>query len=295
MVKETKLVDLLNKKEIRLDLSELQNVYIRDVFLDSNVRSLSLQLVSKFLVNEGELIKLQEVLKTKLPKFEDIEVNILYDIDEKDLNLIMNKYWANLVCFIEKEIPSSSGWIKNLEWKMEGTNFILICDSEVISYALKKNNIEKMISQKIKKELGINVVVTVSFVANSVDMDELLIKKIEEEEKELAQNIAIDENSNDIKDGKEAFNKNTNYIYGKNIEGDLTKLCNIDSNTGTAIVEGELFQIESREIKGGKILFTFNITDYTNSITVKAFIKKKDKEEFEFYIKEGVLQKLKGM
>ncbi|SHH99875.1 PolC-type DNA polymerase III [Sporanaerobacter acetigenes] len=294
MVKETKLVDLLNKKEIRLDLSELQNVYIRDVFLDSNVRSLSLQLVSKFLVNEGELIKLQEVLKTKLPKFEDIEVNILYDIDEKDLNLIMNKYWANLVCFIEKEIPSSSGWIKNLEWKMEGTNFILICDSEVISYALKKNNIEKMISQKIKKELGINVVVTVSFVANSVDMDELLIKKIEEEEKELAQNIAIDENSNDIKDGKEAFNKNTNYIYGKNIEGDLTKLCNIDSNTGTAIVEGELFQIESREIKGGKILFTFNITDYTNSITVKAFIKKKDKEEFEFYIKEGVFAKIEG-
>ncbi|WP_352404503.1 PolC-type DNA polymerase III [Sporanaerobacter acetigenes] len=294
MVKETKLVDLLNKKEIRLDLSELQNVYIRDVFLDSNVRSLSLQLVSKFLVNEGELIKLQEVLKTKLPKFEDIEVNILYDIDEKDLNFIMNKYWANLVCFIEKEIPSSSGWIKNLEWKMEGTNFILICDSEVISYALKKNNIEKMISQKIKKELGINVVVTVSFVANSVDMDELLIKKIEEEEKELAQNIAIDENSNDIKDGKEAFNKNTNYIYGKNIEGDLTKLCNIDSNTGTAIVEGELFQIESREIKGGKILFTFNITDYTNSITVKAFIKKKDKEEFEFYIKEGVFAKIEG-
>ncbi|WP_416198002.1 MAG: PolC-type DNA polymerase III [Sporanaerobacter sp.] len=293
MAKEMKLVDLINKKEIDLDLENLQNLYIRDVLLDSNARSLSLQLVSKSLVNEEELIKLQELLKAELPKFEDIEVNIFYDINEKDLNLIMNKYWTNLVCFIEKEIPSSSGWIRKIGWEIEDNRFILNCDSEVIFHTLKKNNIERMISEKIKKEFGINVVVVINSIAQNIDIEEFLIKSIEEEKK-LAKNISIDETSSNINNDKEIFIKKNNYVYGKNIEGDLTKLCNIDSNTGTVIVQGELFDIESREIKGGKILFTFNVTDYTNSITVKAFIKKKDKEEFECYIKEGVFAKIEG-
>ncbi len=52
------------------------------------------------------------------------------------------------------------------------------------------------------------------------------------------------------------------------------KIKDITLNTGSAIVVGEVFQIEIRDIRGNRKLAIFNITDLTDSITVKYFLMK---------------------
>ena len=44
-------------------------------------------------------------------------------------------------------------------------------------------------------------------------------------------------------------------------------------------VLGEVFKVDTMETKTGKIILTFFITDYTDSITVKCFLKPQEKEE----------------
>ncbi len=53
------------------------------------------------------------------------------------------------------------------------------------------------------------------------------------------------------------------------------KIKDITSDTGLAIICGEIFQLETRDIKGNRKLVTFNITDLTDSMSVKVFFNRK--------------------
>lgn len=55
------------------------------------------------------------------------------------------------------------------------------------------------------------------------------------------------------------------------------------------MIDGQIRKVESREIKGEKLIVTFALTDFTDSIVCKVFIKKEqviDTEFFEFVKKE---------
>ncbi|MDE7088479.1 MAG: PHP domain-containing protein, partial [Malacoplasma sp.] len=75
------------------------------------------------------------------------------------------------------------------------------------------------------------------------------------------------------------------YKFKKNISGETTKLSDLFFEMKTANVEGEIFKIESILTKNGFQIFKFYITDYTDSVLLKALFGKK--------INQEVLDKLK--
>ena len=60
------------------------------------------------------------------------------------------------------------------------------------------------------------------------------------------------------------------------------------------VIQGYIFQLESRELKTGKILLTFKITDYTDSISCKMFSRDKTDVEIFSNIKKGMWVKVRG-
>ena len=86
-------------------------------------------------------------------------------------------------------------------------------------------------------------------------------------------------------------------LFGRAISGDLVSLASINEASGYVIVSGKVFTLDEREItskKSGKEfhLITMDMTDKTDSITIKMFINKtEDDEAFnKFYsrVKKGV-------
>ncbi|MDD3303937.1 MAG: PolC-type DNA polymerase III [Clostridia bacterium] len=70
-----------------------------------------------------------------------------------------------------------------------------------------------------------------------------------------------------------------NVIYGIAITAtEKIKITDINTNYERVCFDGEIFKIDSRELKSGKILLTLDITDYTSTIACKMFL---DKEKFE--------------
>ena len=57
--------------------------------------------------------------------------------------------------------------------------------------------------------------------------------------------------------------------------GNVEKISNIDEYYGKVIIEGKVLETESRETKTGKIIFKFDITDKSSSISVKMFLDPK--------------------
>ena len=75
---------------------------------------------------------------------------------------------------------------------------------------------------------------------------------------------------------------------------DTTEIKDIDETSGYVAIIGEVFKTEMIETKTGKIIFTFCITDYTSSISVKLFLKPQDQEAVLDEVKKGFYCKVRG-
>lgn len=289
---EKKLNELLDKNGLECNLTKLKEASINSVDINIENKSILLKLTSTTLVSEKEIETLKDMLVNQFSNFDSIDINIIYKNIPKDVNTTIEKYWDNIVCIIEKEIPSSSAWIQHLQWRIEDDFFYIKCKKEVIMYSLKNNKIDKKINQKILDELGIRMSVIIELDREDIKgTDEFLLQTIEEE-KSIAKGIITSENNFENKQIEN--NVVENFTYGSVINGDILKISQVNINSGSVIVEGKIFNVESRDIKGGKTLYIFNIFDDTHSITVKVFLKKGEKEKFEANIKEGVYARIQG-
>ena len=74
--------------------------------------------------------------------------------------------------------------------------------------------------------------------------------------------------------GKGATDKEC--FYGRNCEGDIIKIADIQGEVGEVVIEGKVVSTDEREIKNEKIIYMFNVTDFTDTISAKIFILKEE-------------------
>ncbi|MCR5793388.1 MAG: PolC-type DNA polymerase III [Lachnospiraceae bacterium] len=83
-------------------------------------------------------------------------------------------------------------------------------------------------------------------------------------------------------------------IYKFPFEGDVIPIETIQEEIGEVVIHGKIISTESRELKSGKVMYSFNVTDFTDTILVKLFEDPDRLEELEGNLKKGVFVKLKG-
>lgn len=93
--------------------------------------------------------------------------------------------------------------------------------------------------------------------------------------------------------GKGATDKEC--FYGRNCEGDIIKIADIQGEVGEVVIEGKVVSTDEREIKNEKIIYMFNVTDFTDTISAKIFILKEEADIVRENIKTGKFIKLKGV
>lgn len=84
-------------------------------------------------------------------------------------------------------------------------------------------------------------------------------------------------------------------FYGRGFDGDETQICEIYDEIGEVVIRGQVFGVDTREIRNEKTIVIFNVTDFTDSITAKLFVKNEMLADVLSNIKNGNFVKLKGM
>lgn len=71
-------------------------------------------------------------------------------------------------------------------------------------------------------------------------------------------------------------------IYGRSakLKETLVKVADLSVDSGRVLLDGEILNVDSRELKTGKLLAMFDLYDGTSTITCKAFWKKKRQKKF---------------
>ncbi|WP_102271423.1 PolC-type DNA polymerase III [Cytobacillus massiliigabonensis] len=77
-------------------------------------------------------------------------------------------------------------------------------------------------------------------------------------------------------------------------DADYRKLIDIVDEERRVAVEGYVFSAETRELRSGRTLLTFKITDYTSSILVKMFSRDKEDAALYQHVQKGMWLKVRG-
>ncbi|MDO4274654.1 MAG: PolC-type DNA polymerase III [Eubacteriales bacterium] len=88
---------------------------------------------------------------------------------------------------------------------------------------------------------------------------------------------------------------NPDVIYGRDFDGDAIPLESITGEMGEVIIRGQIMDVDAREIRNEKTILIFPVTDFTDSIVVKMFLRNEQVPEVKEHVKKGAFLKLRGV
>ena len=88
---------------------------------------------------------------------------------------------------------------------------------------------------------------------------------------------------------------NPDVIYGKDFEEEPIPIDEIIGEVGDVTIRGKVLKTDSREIRNERTIVIFDVTDFTDTMTVKLFTKTEFVKELLGSLKAGTFVKLKGV
>jgi len=211
-----------------------------------------------------------------------IKIGFRFDNNDFTLENVCRNYWQEIIKDIGEKVPSLKGWLTSSgKYEVEENRLTLFVPNVMaMEYCLlKKESIENYFNEKYGLKIRIMLVVEESA------QEEPCYDSEKEEQKYLKE----------IRAAKPAADKKIvrqgTVLHGREFKGTPCLLKDITEEERQVIVEGEVCVAENRQLKSGRRLFSFGLTDKTNSISCKVFL---DEGQAPFQINVGDWLKVRG-
>ncbi len=105
----------------------------------------------------------------------------------------------------------------------------------------------------------------------------------------------------DLKGGKGVFKRairrsdDPDVVYGRDFQEDAIPIEDIVGEMGEVVIRGKVINLDPRPIRNEKTILMFDVTDFTDTMTVKLFVHNDQVEEIKKGICVGSFLKLKGL
>ncbi len=126
-------------------------------------------------------------------------------------------------------------------------------------------------------------------------------KSVKEQSKENVKEISKNSKVNKTVEDKKTYvrpvvnSSNPDVIYGRDFEGEEIAISTIEGEIGEIIIKGKILVVDTREIRNEKTIVMFDVTDFTDTITVKMFARNDQLSEIMSGISKGAFVKIKGV
>lgn len=289
-------LEKLEIKNIRLE-KQLKEVQVSKVVYFKEDRVIYMYLISKEIISHEILDLLREELLCKLKYFKNIRIKIKFTgFGRKSEKDIIKAYWHNIIYILKNICPAIEGWKKQIEYMCLDNMLKIKIPKDIFYEKLKKNNIEEVIRNILLEELGIDYEVKVEkAIGEKIDKKKLM-EKADKEIEDLIKELDFDvKEEHDEEEGyviKDEYDEHM--IYGEDVNSLVHPIKDLNQNSKTVAIVGEIFHIENKELRNGKILSIMSITDNTSSINCKLFLNDLNKDKILNAVKEGSYVKIKG-
>jgi len=295
------------------------DISIKEIKYVKQLKQLQLFFETDGTVEPESRDKLLRKVRTDLPPVEDIKIYVSFNWPKEDVNQVVERYWPTVVWMTSKICPGLNGMLKVMRPELTTGTLEIHLPDEFSIRQLRQKNCEKLISQQIHKELDLSLGVELVYdhaghEKSLVEFEENKVTKARqametakvERQKNLAEQGSKPAPSNGGGGGgfnggggggfskKSPKEKPAHVIYRREIKRPPVPIKGNMEEESVVCFEGKIFEQDVRELRSGKKLISFAITDYSYSINCKIFAKPEEAEELEGKLNKGVWYKVEG-
>ncbi|CCJ33529.1 PolC-type DNA polymerase III [Caloramator australicus] len=290
------LKEVINDPQI--ESSEYNDIYIKKIMVNKKEGRIDVHLKTAKMHDDLLLNKLRVFFKQKL----NIDSDIFFHLDTNIINpqSFDKETFNRIIIEAFDDNPSIASLLLNSEFEFDDKSLNIIIENQFTYKLLLNKRVDHYLSNYIKRFY--NLAININFKLKEINLEEYNSKKAQEEielivtflneksiEKEEVSENYLKNTNNDLEN-----KENSNIIMGKQINQDVVKIISINETSELVAISGEVFNIDSKETKTGKIILTIYVTDYTSSIAVKLFANNKKADEIKNKISNGMFIKVFG-
>ncbi len=262
---------------------------------------------SGVLVEEASFLRMEGILRRVFPQ-KPLALRVVSPGLKQDFQDHISAYKPVLTDFLKRNYPASVSWMSAIDWRCLDDRITLTFPDPFSMEYMAKQNVAARLAQAVKDIFSLEIKVELTVTGDQ----EKRLAEIRQERAEAAAvmytaadlaerygaGAAKEEAPKEKKERKprekrpeeaskpEApkkeepiFPQMTNHAIGKPIMGRAIadrpiEMKELTSDAGLVVVQGDIFKLETKELKGGEMLLvTFAITDYTSSILCKTFMR----------------------
>ncbi|MDD3839668.1 MAG: PolC-type DNA polymerase III, partial [Clostridia bacterium] len=258
------------------------NIEIQKVLVNIKDKTWKLYIRSDELIDYNQVYALKKRIKEKYSFLDSFEIKIRYNIKFDSLEHLFKVYWNNIKFYTEEKLPSFKCWSKKCYYKIKDNCVYIILPDQSSLQMLNIKKLKQSMQNLIDEQFGIKAAIKLisnNFIAAN---SEEYIKAKNAEDANL---VAFALNQNQQKKSKPKTTRKNRLT-----KDDTIPISDIDSNSGTVSCQGKIIRLDLKQLKSGRFLAIFDITDFESSITIKYFMKKKNTD----VLSKGAWVKVKG-
>lgn len=252
------------------------DAYVEKLSVSKSTKILQADVSSKSLIPNRYKALMEKDIFDAVSVAQQVKLNIRYDIEDKSPKNVFDFIWNDAVSVLSEESPVCGCVFDDCEIE-EDDGKIVIYTGHNSAFYLYKKGVDKYLTDRIRDEFGVNVPVAFKNKKVTEEEQQDYKKKHENYERQLIESIMTEKataetaketaKAEEVKAGIE-----NGIIMGRDpIKDEPIKIKNTRTEGEKVVIQGEIFNIEEREIKGDRYIVSFDITDGSDSTTVKFF------------------------
>ena len=307
----------------------LENTKVERVTSNRARDFLRIYLVSDHLVQKPDLWEVEKLIQKQLFPNLSMTVKIqekFYLSHQYTLKNLMEEYKKSILAELENYNHILHSMLKNASISYPEEGKLLLSLKDTILYRHQQEEFLRVLEKVIVERCGISSIATVEYLPGEEEAyrkeDEMILQqkiaeisqkasqktreeqefvpKTEEAQAKEVQKQSI-QKSVPKEEEKPAYRRpqkksdNPEVIYGRDFEEEAMPISDIIGEMGEVTIRGQIISTDQREIRNEKTILFFDITDFTDTMTIKIFTRNDQLPEILENIKKDAFVKLKGI
>lgn len=262
--------------------------YIEKVVVGRKNKEWTFHIVKQKLIPVDVYSSFCKLVQEKYAHIARVRFVIEYDSSVEDAALALT-YRPLLVGWLQRELPSINGLVTKAEMEVEQrTIHFYMLDATAVELA-KRKQLDEWISRFYRQFFQREYSVRFHIGDAGEEEYERFVQMIETEERQFTQSMMIASEAE-----QQAPEAVVVLQFGHEIKDTPVPLNQIQDEERKITIQGTVLQLDAKELRNGNTLFQFILTDYTDSLYVKAFAKNKEDLKILRLIENGKWLRARG-
>jgi len=323
--------DVFPTLKVNNELKNLfQDVEVWKVATNSSREFIRVHILSRHLLKKQDIFAMEDKIKEQLFTYVKIRIEIVekYELSEQYTpENLLNEYLDSFLAELNERSVVERNMLQTATYFFEDENILCLKLIDSIVAQGKKESLTQYLTDVFEHRFNRPIEVRVVYekakgsslkyndvkLQQEVDaiidhVDAVKAEKALEKEAKEAKEAKAEKKAEEKKFEKKFEKKNfqgnqgsarrgedPNLIYGRDFYDEDIELSQVVGEMGEITFRGQIRDVETREIRNEKTIIMFPVTDFTDTITVKMFVRNDQLADVLGAVKKGTFVKMKGV